>query len=347
MENTINKYSRKPNKKYRVDDQNTENLLEYEKEGRYTVIHNSILDDELFEYWKGDLEQLKEAENHWFEQRMQLQDDPEYWESQLELYSDVLTDKQVEIVEDLANKKDKPLNNFRQNDNTKMFMVQIASEVVRDNTVNDAEFVLYAKLVQLYQRSGKKDEYEVDYRQLMYFLDIGDNRTLKKCLNKLFNRGLILNEIRNLPKKQPLKIKINPEYIPSKDKSIKFTQLPHVILDLYIIKNIAYTGIRILYYLESYIDRSKQYDIEQVAYPSEELIGKDTGNSRTTIVKYIQILEKEKLIKIERNYLHPKADDGYIDDDVQLFIKYNNKYWVRRDNFKKRAEKWKRKTLDL
>ncbi|MFB5088312.1 DUF3987 domain-containing protein [Psychrobacillus sp. PGGUH221] len=79
-------YSRKDGKKYTVDWQNKEYLLEFEHQGRYRMIHNSILDDELYEYWKADLAALEEAEERWIEEEIQLQSDPDYQQWLAEQY---------------------------------------------------------------------------------------------------------------------------------------------------------------------------------------------------------------------------------------------------------------------
>lgn len=80
------KYSRKDGKKYTVDWQNKEYLLEFEHQGRYRMIHNSILDDELYEYWKADLAALEAAEVRWIEEEIELQNDPDYQEWLAEQY---------------------------------------------------------------------------------------------------------------------------------------------------------------------------------------------------------------------------------------------------------------------
>lgn len=228
---------------------------------------------------------------------------------------------------------------------TKMFQVQIANQIIRNKNINDKEFVLYAKLVQLYQKSNSKDTFNINFRLLKDHLHINDNRTFKKLWDNLFTQKLILNNINRLSNKSnSLEVKLNIDYIPSKENRLKFTQLPYLILDKFTIQYIGHTGVRIMYYLESYIDRRKKFDYELVAYPSEETIALHTGNSRATISKYIKKLRKERLIKIEEHKLQP---EGYDENDKLLYVKYNNKYFLRLENIEKRHEKWMLETLDI
>lgn len=337
---TTLKYSRKSGKKYRVDYHERENLLEYEREGYYTVIPSTILDDELHKLYENELAQLEKADIYWMEREIELQNDPEYWESQLRLHSEMLTDDQIEIVADLANKKTSPANQVSDTvtTSTNTFKIQIASEVVRDANLSDTEFVLYAKLVQLYHRTGKHEEFQIkEFKKLMNYLNIDDNRTFKKTWNKLYKRGLILNEIVNLPKKNPLVVRINAEYIPKKNENpIKFTQLPHYLLDKYVLQNIGETGVRILYYLESYIDRSKG---EELAYPSQERIADETNNSRTTVSKYIDMMEQMKILEIQKFKYEGTGEHN--EDGIEAFIKYQNKYKIKFNKILKLREKWK------
>ncbi|ARK30794.1 hypothetical protein [Halalkalibacter krulwichiae] len=342
------KFNKKEGMKYRIDWQETEYLLEYEHEGYYRMIHNSILDKELYRLWEVEIRELEEAEAHWIEQQEQLHNDPEYQRMLAEQYT-VWLESEEEYLRENPPKDITPVTPPKKSDGQKAnaFKIQIASEVVRDKTINDKEFVLYVKLVQLYQRHGQREEYVIkEYEQLMHFLKFKDNRTFKKCWNSLHKRGLIRNEIKNLPKTHPLPVRINPEYIPrKKENPIKFTQLTHRLIDRYVLDKIGYTGVRIMYYLESYIDRTK-FLWDHYAYPSEELIAEDTGNSRTTIIKYIKILDKVNLMKVQRNYLESNGID--VTDkgkEIETFIRWNNKYFVHDDKIAEKADKWKLESL--
>lgn len=205
-----------------------------------------------------------------------------------------------------------------------IIQIQIPNSIIKNEEIvlDDKTFSLYVYLVYLEFRSKseKGTYFKILHKELMHILNIGDNRTLKKCFLSLYESGLIEDKILNFPRNSiPINIKIKHK----KDKY--FTQLPSNVL--YKIKDIGYTGIRLLYYYESYINRKNN---KEFAYPSQETIAKDLKYSFTTIDKYNKTLVKYKLIKI---VVHEFTLDRFDELDRPLFSRFNNHYYVRLDKF--------------
>ncbi|MEC1697737.1 hypothetical protein [Schinkia azotoformans] len=216
---------------------------------------------------------------------------------------------------------------------SKEFKVQVPTDFVRNPDVPCNVFVLYAKLIQLYYATYQKEEFEADHKMLMYYLNIGDNRTLKKSYNMLFEMGYVKNKVETLPRKKPITVKMNIEKIPNKDNGIMFTQLPTSILDLVVLKAIGEIGLRIMYYIQSRINKTQGiYSSSNFCYASEETIAKEIGVDRKTVIEYLKVLHKIKFLKIDKHKLEETGE--YLrkgETDIIQFIKYNNHYFVRED----------------
>jgi hypothetical protein len=182
------------------------------------------------------------------------------------------------------------------------------------------EFCLLLRLKYLSFTSGNKDIYDVYFGRLKSNLYINDNRTMKKCLNNIHKQGYI-NEDVDVQRKKPVQIKLNMELLNEKP----FSQLPTTLLDQ--IQEIDYVGIRLLYYYESYINRSSG---NQFCFPSVETIVNDTGISKNTVTKYNEILKNKQMLRIVKHQLSTEYD--YKDNDELIFDKYNNHYYVKVNN---------------
>lgn len=207
----------------------------------------------------------------------------------------------------------------------KKLMIQIPDEIVRNKNfkMDSNTFGIYTYLKFLHFRNFNVNEMEIDHNSFKHKLYIADNRTLKNCLTKLHKNQIILEYINKLPTKGCLKLTFNPEPF----KSISFTQLPATILNR--IEHIGTTGLRLLFYYESFINRSVPEQSKHFAFPAIETISKDTGLNKETIVTYNEILKKNKFLKIVK---HEIKWEGYDDLDKPLFTKYNNHYFVRLEN---------------
>lgn len=213
---------------------------------------------------------------------------------------------------------------------SKTFYLQIPDDIIRSEKLDALEFVLYAKLVQYYNYMGRKSEYELSHKALMRFLQISENKRFKEAFNTLVTNGLLLQGIDELPRKKPIVIKINTDHIISKEKEgRRFTQLPADTLDFFMLEAIGYIGCRILFYLESYIDRTSS---KEFAHPSEKTIAEDLGIDPKTVIKYIKILRDKGIVKVTSSQLEPTYEYERVKDkEVLLYHRYCNKYFINRD----------------
>lgn len=223
----------------------------------------------------------------------------------------------------------------------KMFQIQIADKIIRSPQIDCVAFVLYGKLVQLYRlKGGVSDTIEIDHAALKYFLNIKSNQKLKTAINTLYDAKMIRTKIDTLPKNQPLQIEINSFFDlkkagKTKEDRFSYTQMPYILLDRRMIETLGHAGIRLLYYFESYINRTKTFSF---CFTSLETIQKEIGLSENTILKYIDILKKNKLISVKK---HKLEFAGYDEYDTVCFTKYNNHYIVDIENIHKLYEKLK------
>lgn len=210
------------------------------------------------------------------------------------------------------------------------FKIQIPNSIVRSGTFSPVEFVMIGNLIQAYyMQPGDNKQYifEIDHSNFMHYSKVKKNETFKKYLSNLHNNGIILNEIDKLPRKDGLKIHINsnlinPEY---------FTQMEYSTLSRKVIDKVGHTGIRLLYYYESFINRKNN---KEFCFVSIETIQKELGLSNKTITEYNKKLKAAYFIKVEANPI----DHEYFTTskgDRLLFTKYNNHYYVKQENISK------------
>jgi hypothetical protein len=209
-------------------------------------------------------------------------------------------------------------------ENKKKLIIQIPDEIIRNSIFNlDANtFATYTYLKFLYFRNYNESTIELDTKEVKRILNLTDNRTLKKCLNNLHKNDMLVDEVKNLPKRNPLTI----QFIPDMFITEKFTQLPATIL--YKLKDMGSIGLRLLFYYESYINRTEPIQ-KQFAFPGIETIAKDLHINKETVTEYNRILVKEKLIKITKHKLQPSGEFDELDRG--LFTKYNHHYHVQID----------------
>ena len=222
----------------------------------------------------------------------------------------------------------------------KDFVIQIPQTIVRDKNISNRSFVLLAKLIQIYHiqpGDNKNLTFSIRHRDVMYYVNLPNRKKFVECLKELHSHKLIENEISALPKKNGLEITLSSKVIPKLNKGELFVQLENYILNKCIIDKIGHTGVRILYYIMSYInyrEQGKDHCYASVASMSEGL-----GISEKTFIKYIKILEKVNFIKVVR---HP-ARQSYMEDkngvEGLLFERLNNDYYIKHDNFKKYIDK--------
>lgn len=224
----------------------------------------------------------------------------------------------------------------------KDFKIQVPQSIVRNKDISDREFVLLAKLIQAYYTqpgNNKELTFTIDHKQIMHFTNLPNRKKFVECLKGLHQHGLIINEIKSLPKKNGLEITLSQIVIPelNKDKKQMFVQLESYVLHRNIIEKVGHTGVRILYYIMSFINykqTGKDHCYASIIGMAEEL-----GITEKTFIKYIKILEQIKFIRVKRHPAKPFYKDDKHGNEKLLFERLNNEYYIKHDNFKKYIEK--------
>ncbi|WP_442636576.1 hypothetical protein [Rossellomorea marisflavi] len=203
-------------------------------------------------------------------------------------------------------------------------VIQVPDEVIRNKHVkfDSNTFALYTYLKYLQFRNYGSNELELNHNHIKHKLYMSDNRTLKKCLFALHQSGAVMELINKLPTKGNLKLTFDPDAIQTET----FTQLPVTVINK--IEHIGTTGMRLMFYYESFINRTDDIS-KQYAFPALETTSLHTGLNKETIVRYNDILKKHKLIKITKHKLEWNGE--YDTLDQALITKYNNHYFVNID----------------
>lgn len=201
-------------------------------------------------------------------------------------------------------------------------MLQIPTEVIRNVNfiIDEKTFTVYAYLLYVKFRSYS-NEIEVDHNNLKRRTNITDNRTLRRCLDKLYDNKLISEKVEKFPIKKKLPITL----LDTCDMNW-FTQLPMDIF--YDLDEIGYVGFRLLFYYESFINRKKVTQL--FSFPSYVNIKEDLNICNDSISKYNSILSNKKYITITK---HEAEIDDFLDDG--RFVRYNNHYRVNIDRMVK------------
>src|SRR5690606_34622114 len=135
-------------------------------------------------------------------------------------------------------------------------------------------------------------------------------RTIKKYFDHLHQLGYIKEKL-VIKRKNPINVHLIIEKLQEKP----YTQLPVSILEK--LDTIDYIGLRLLYYYESYINRTQIQN--QFCFAAMDTIEKHTWISKKTIIKYNEILVKSKLLKIEKHKL--ETEYNYTEQDELIFDK--------------------------
>jgi len=197
-----------------------------------------------------------------------------------------------------------------------LIKVKIDNRIVRNKNISNGAFVLYAELVYLKFVNKNSNEISIYHKLLMKYLNWQDVRKLKKYLTELYNQKLIKEKFKTLPKYNQIKITL------TNYSTKNFTWLPNNLIKN--IKLLGDIGFRLIYYYKSFIN-DEQINT-QYAFPSLNTIANDLGTTRNTIIKYNNILEKNKLIKIDKHELTGKYKNNITG---KYFTKFNNYYYIR------------------
>lgn len=221
----------------------------------------------------------------------------------------------------------------------KDFKIQVPQTIVRNKDISDRAFVLLGKLIHGYytQKGEKNLTFSIDHKYYMFITNLLNRKKFVECLKELYKHEIIENEIKSLPKKKGLSITLSSKVIPELNKKQIFVQLETYAIHRSIIEKVGHTGVRLLYYIMSWINY-KMKDKDK-CYASEERMAEDLGLTEKTIIKYIKILEKEKFIKVKRHPAKPILNEDKNGNQGMLFQRLNNEYKIKHDNFKKYIDK--------
>ncbi|WP_042455594.1 helix-turn-helix domain-containing protein [Neobacillus dielmonensis] len=221
------------------------------------------------------------------------------------------------------------------------FKIQIPQSIVRSNEITEKEFVLLAKFIQIYKsQPGDKKSLTftiVSYKKLMNYINITDQRTFTACLKGLVKKKYIANEIKRLSRNGKLTISLSPKVIPELTDEKLFTQLEYWVINMSVIEKVGHTGVRILYYLMSWINYTQEG--KDHCYASVERMAKDIGVSEKTFIKYIGILEDLKFIKVVRHETTIEYKNDKYGNENLLLDRWNNHYYIKLENIKKFVDK--------
>lgn len=187
--------------------------------------------------------------------------------------------------------------------------------IIRNRNITSIDFVILLYFKYLYFINGKGVLFQVELQHMKNDIMINDNRTIKKSFENLFQLGFINKII--IKQNNPLDVELNVELLSTEP----YTRLPTSIINN--ISKIGHTGVRLLYYYESYINRRKS---NSFCFASFKTIESETGITDKTISKYNSVLIDNKLIKIIRHEIETYSD--YKENSGQKFDKYNNHYYV-------------------
>ncbi|MED1599764.1 hypothetical protein [Alkalihalophilus marmarensis] len=159
---------------------------------------------------------------------------------------------------------------------------------------------------------------------------MSDNRTLRKVFDNLYENNLIIEPILKFPNRSAMTVSLNPEYAISSNTRA-FTQLDARVFNKSILAHIGATGVRMLYYYQSRINY-KSLSTDH-CFAAVKTIAKEIGVSKETVIKYNEILESTKLIKIIKHKLDWSG--GYNEFGFEDYTRYNNHTYINEENIPK------------
>jgi hypothetical protein len=197
--------------------------------------------------------------------------------------------------------------------------VQIPNQVIRNPNVSSLEFMIITKFKELEYENSSSEFFIHSKSHLKDVFRLNDNRTIKKSLNNIYEEGYLSKPV-TIDSHSIGKVILNNELLKVKSN---FTQVYMSIMKYY--DSIGANGVRLLFYYESYINR--KITNNQFCYASIKTISAETGLNSKTIIKYNEILKKQKLLHIDKHKLG--TEYRYDENDKVIFSKFNNHYSVR------------------
>lgn len=209
----------------------------------------------------------------------------------------------------------------------KGYRVLIPDCVIRNEdgiNISPKEFVLYYYLKILYDRQ-KNTKIKLNHNKFMAKFNIKTNTTFKKLVSGLHENKLIMNNIDKLPKHENIIIELNEEILQRKP----FTMIHINLYHLY--EKVECEGLRLIYYYESRVNRSKQI-CSQFCFAGIRTIAQETKINKNKLKGINEKLVKLKLLKMEK---HEMGGIGmYNEFNQEINIKYNNHYFPLIQNIK-------------
>ncbi|KAA9007365.1 helix-turn-helix domain-containing protein [Paenibacillus spiritus] len=207
---------------------------------------------------------------------------------------------------------------------SKVRWVHIKNETIRDPSITANDFCLLVYLKWFSFNGKERTEFDIDNGHAKFYTGIKDNKTIKKSYLSLYEHGYICIPVHDhIIQSRALQIKLNNAKLHSESG---FTRLPSTLL--YMIRDSALSQqeLRILYYLESRINRPTK----AFCYPSRELICSELGiKSPKTISTAKKSLVSRGLLKVEEHKIGTTLQ--YDEEDRLIRTKFNNHYYVQID----------------
>lgn len=199
--------------------------------------------------------------------------------------------------------------------------VKIPNGLIRDPNLSSLEFVLLVKF-KLLQYINHSDKFPINRKEhIKEPFGIADNRTIKKSLDNLLELEYIRDKI-IIDSHSIGEVHLNSGLLNLKKN---YTCIYGSLLRL--VPLIDCTGVRLISYYESYINRTTT--INQFCYTSIETITNETGLAKNTIIKYNKLLSDKGFISVDKHKLG--TEYKYDGKDKIIFSKYNNHYTVNWD----------------
>ncbi|OMD71199.1 hypothetical protein [Paenibacillus odorifer] len=207
----------------------------------------------------------------------------------------------------------------------KVQYIQIPNALIRDPNLTSLDFLILIKLKQLQFINGSYEFCFNSKEHIKLPLNINDNRTVKKSLDNLYKHKYILQPVK-IDSHSFGKVMLNSLLINAKNN---YTHVYTSVMKK--LPLLGYNGFRLLFYYESYINRKAIGKASnQFCYTSIDTISKETGLTNKTIIKYNELLKKERFLDIDKHELG--TDYRYDENDKVIFNRYNNHYFVRLEN---------------
>ena len=187
--------------------------------------------------------------------------------------------------------------------------VQIPNDIIINREVDHATFFLYVELKRAFYK-GKLVVYPYSLKEALGWKD---NRKLKSHFNKLYELGLIKNEVNRINPSRPIDVELtegalNSDYtqvdIETLDKIKRHTSLV-VMPGRKNFRDVQDSATRLFYYYE----KNYNHDYGK-AFPTYLQISEDTRIHSSYIQAINEVFDRSGLVKIRKGTFYQKLVDG-------------------------------------